>query len=150
MKIRKATTKDFKEYLKLKRMEEKDLSNRAGKRITYPKSNILKKEFETALSSKKHLILVIEHNNKLIAYMHATYFSNPYNKGGYIEDIFVLKQFRKKGLAKKLIKDFEGILKEKKYKILQLSVNVKNKLAISLYKKQGFEVYHYDMKKRLR
>jgi len=149
MKIRKAKLSEFEEYLKLKREEEKDLSKRVDKRIKYPSDKKLKGQFKKVLSSKKNLILVIEHNGELISYIHGTYFVNFYNKGGYVEDIFVSRVFRRKGLAKKLIKEFIKILKKKKYDIIQLSVNVRNKNAIKLYKNLGFELYHFDFKKSL-
>ncbi len=150
MKIKKATKKDFKEYLKMKREEEKDLSKRAGRKINYPKNSILKKQFKKSLFSKKDLILVVEENNKLIGYIHGSYFKNPYELGGYVEDIFVLKEFRRRGIAKGLINEFIKILKKKKYRIIQLSVNVKNKNAIKLYEKLGFWIYHYDFRKEIK
>ncbi len=147
MKIRKAKKSDFKQYLRLKKEEEKDYSKITKQKIKYPKDNILKKEFNEQLSSRRHLILVIETNKELIGYIYGTFFNTSYSKGGYIEDIFVLKNFRKKGLAIKLINEFIKILKNKGYKKIHLSVNVKNKGAIELYKKLGFELYHYDFKK---
>ncbi len=150
MKIRKARKSDLKEYLKLKRQEEKDYSEITKQKITYPKDNVMKKEFDKNLSSKSCLILVVEENKNLIGYMHGTFFKNAYSNGGYIEDIFVLKEFRKKKIATKLINEFIKILKQKKYKRIQLSVNSKNTRAIKLYKKLGFELYHYDFKKELK
>ncbi len=150
MEIRKAKKGDFKEYLKLKREEEKDLSKRVDKRISYPKDNVLKKEFNKSLSSNKSIILVVEKNKELIGYLHGSYFRNPYNKGGYVEDIFVLKKFRRIGIANKLIRLLIRNLRKKKYDIIQLSANVKNKEAIKLYKKLNFELYHYDFKKKIK
>lgn len=147
MKIRKAKKEDFEEYLKLKRAEEKDYSEIIGKKIIKPKDNILKREFNEALKSKKHLVLVVEKDKHLMGYLHGTYFSNPYDKGGYVEDIFVTNNFRRKGVASKLIKEFVKILKDKKYKKIRLSVNTKNIGAIRLYKKLGFETSHYSLRK---
>jgi len=147
IEIRKARKEDFDEYLKLKREEKKDYSKIVCKKITYPKDKILKKEFNDALVFKKHLILVVEEDKKLIGYLHGTYFSNPYSKGGYVEDIFVLKEFRKRGIAKNLINKFIKILKNKGYKKIQLSVNPKNIGAIKLYKNLGFEIFHFDLRK---
>ena len=150
MKIRQAKNSDFNEYLKLKREEEKDYSEFIGKKIPHPKDTVLKKEFKEALSSKNHVILVIERNNRLIGYIHGMYYTNPYSKWGYVEDIFVLKDFRRKGIATALVKEFIKILKKKGYNKLRLSVNTKNFRAIKFYKKLGFEISHYDMKKDLK
>jgi len=147
MKIIKAKKEDFEDYLRLKRLEEKDYSKIIKKKITYPKDNLIKKEFNEALKSRKHLILFVKEDKKIIGYLHSTFFSNPYSKGGYVEDIFIIKEFRRKGIAKKLINEFIKILKEKGYKKIHLSVNTKNIGAIKLYEKLGFEIYHYDLKK---
>ena len=147
MRIRKAKKEDFYEYLNLKREEERDYSKIVGKKIIYPKNRILKKEFLEILRDKKILLLVIEENKKLIGYMHATFFKNIYRKGGYVGDIFVLKEFRRKGIATKLINKFIKILKNRRYKMISLSVNIKNKKAVRLYKKLGFNICNYDLKK---
>lgn len=147
MRIRKAKKEDFSGYLKLKREEEKDYSKITGKKINYLKDSLLKKEFLEILRDKKILLLVIEENKKLIGYMHATFFKNIYRKGGYVGDIFVLKEFRRKGIATKLINKFIKVLKNRGYKMISLSVSIKNKKAVRLYKKLGFNICHYDLKK---
>ena len=75
------------------------------------------------------------------------FFENINNRGGYVEDIFITKDFRRRGLATKLLKEFIHVLNKKGYKKIHLSVNVKNSKAIKLYKKLGFELYHYDLRK---
>ena len=147
MKIRKAKKEDFSGYLKLKRAEDKDYSKITGKKITYLGDSILRKEFLEILRDKKILLLVVEENKKLIGYMHATFFKNIYRKGGYVGDLFVLREFRRKGIATKLINKFIKALKNRGYKMISLSVNIKNKKAIILYKKLGFNICNYDLKK---
>lgn len=150
MKIRQAKNSDFNEHLKLKREEENDYSKFIGKKIPRPASKVLKKEFKEALSSKNHLILVVEENKELIGYIHGMYYTNPYSKWGYIEDVFVLREFRRKGIASRLIKEFIRILKKRRYNKIRLSVNIDNTRAIKVYKKLGFEMCHYDMKKEFK
>lgn len=110
----------------------------------------MKKEFLEILKDKKTLLLVVEENKKLIGYMHSTFFKNIYRKLGYIGDIFVLKEFRRKGIATKLINEFIKILKNKRYEKITLSVNIKNKNAIHLYEKLRFHIQHYDFEKELK
>ena len=86
-------------------------------------------------------------NKEMIGYIQCNYTKNPYSKLGYIDDLFVLKKFRRKGIATKLIVEFTKILKKKGYKKLQMSVNTRNTNAISLYKKLGFEIFHYGLRK---
>ena len=143
--IRKANIKDFESYLKLKRLEEKDYSSITRKKIRYPEDKVLRKEFLNAL--RKQLILIVEFDNRIVAYMHGTFFRNPYYKWGYVEDIYVVKELRRKGIAKELIRYFVKILDKKGYKRIDLSVNPANVGAIKLYKKSGFKVFHWDLKK---
>jgi aminoglycoside 6'-N-acetyltransferase I len=147
MKIKEAKKEDFEEYLKLKREEEKDLKSYLKIDISYPKDEVLRKEFSKIIRDKKSLLLIVELNKKLIAYVYSTFFNNAYTKGGYIEDIFVLRAFRRKGVAKSLINHCIDVAKKRGYNKVQLSVNIKNKRAIKLYKKLGFKIYHYDLKK---
>ncbi len=73
-----------------------------------------------------------------------------YQKFGYIDDIFVSKNFRKKSVAKIFIEEFINILKRNKIKKCRLGVNTKNNKAIRLYRNMGFEIKHYDMDKKLK
>src|SRR3989344_6230593 len=140
LEIRRAKKEDFVDYLILKREEEKDYSKIVGKKMPHPKDNLLRKEFLDILKDKKILLLVVEENKKLIGYMHTTFFKNIYRKGGYVGDLFVLREFRRKGIATKLINKFIKALKNRGYKMISLSVNIKNKKAIKLYKKVGFNI----------
>lgn len=150
MKIRKANKKDFKEYLKLKREEEKDYSKIIREKIVYPRDSVMKKEFNKFNSTKDNIVFVVENKQILVGYLHGSYFNNSYKKGGFIEDIFVTKRFRGRGLAKSLINYFTKTVKAKKYDVVQLSVNPKNNVALNLYKKLGFEIYHFSLKKKIK
>jgi len=147
MEITKAKKEYFKDYLFLKRKEERDYSKITGRKIKYPTDKILRKEFNESISSDKNLILFAKENKEMIGYIQCNYTKNPYSKLGYIDDLFVLKKFRRKGIATKLIVEFTKILKKKGYKKLQMSVNTRNTNAISLYKKLGFEIFHYGLRK---
>lgn len=150
MKIRKAKKEDIGDYVKLKRLEEKDYSKIVEMKIKYPSNTVLKKEFKGIISSNKNILLFAEEDGKIIGYIHGTFFSSHHGSGGYGEDMFVLKGSRKKGVATSLIKAFMKILKSNGYGRFLLSVNVKNKNAINLYKKLGFEIYQYSMRKELK
>lgn len=147
IKLRKVNISDWEDYLILKREEEKGTLKLLNKKINSPSSLALKKKFEGIISSKKEVILVAELKDKIVAYIHGMIFKNLYSKGGWVEDIFVLREYRKRGIATDLINEFIALLNKKGYKKIHLSVNVKNKKALSLYKKLGFEMYHYDLKK---
>ena len=60
-------------------------------------------------------------------------------KRAHIMHIFIDDNYRRKGLATKIIQYLETLARERKMKILTLSVMPRNKPAIKLYKKLGFE-----------
>jgi len=97
------------------------------------------------LKSKEHLILLAENNEKLIGYLTGSIIKNIWQHSGYIDDIFVNKKFKRKGIGSYLIKEFIKFLKHKKIKKCKLGVNIKNKKAIKLYKKLGFKKESYEM-----
>lgn len=146
MKIRKAKEIDFEEYFKLKKQEGEDYSKIINEEIKYPR-HFVKKRFNEFLKSRSNLIIVVEIEKELIGYIDAELYSNA--KKGHITDLFVIKKYRKKGIATKLIKKFYRMLKKKGYKKLKLDVNPKNKDALSLYRKRGFKISSYGMTKRI-
>ena len=147
MIIRKARKEDFQEYLKLKRKEHDDYSKIINEKIKNLGRSIIKKDFDEFLSSKKNIIIIVEADDGLIGYIHGEFYNN--FKIGYISDIFVLKEFRQKGIATKLIESFIKFLKKRKYKILKLDVNMKNKNAIKIYKNWGFRPESIGMTKKI-
>lgn len=146
MIIRRAKKADFEDYFKMKKQEEKDYSVIIGEKVRYPRP-FVKKTFNKAVSSRLKAILVAEEEKKLIGYLDVEFYTKP--KKGYIEDLFVYKEYRNRGIATKLISEFKKILKEKKYKYMTLEVNIKNKNAQKLYGKLGFKAKSVGMLKRL-
>ena len=58
---------------------------------------------------------------------------------GYITNIAVFPEFRKKGIASKLLEFLFDFAKQKELSFVSLEVRESNMPAISLYKKFGFE-----------
>ena len=61
----------------------------------------------------------------------------------WIDELFVLEEYRSKGLGRELFKDIEEN-GDKKLRRIRLEVELENGRAISLYKKMGFEPAPYD------
>lgn len=66
---------------------------------------------------------------------------------GYICDVFTLKEYRKKGIQTKLLKECIKFAKEKN--ICELKLSSDNPYAIKIYENQGFEFDKLTMKKEL-
>jgi len=150
IKIRKATKNDLDKIINLKKEWDKEFNGITG---TNEKLNIseVKKEFYESLNPAKGVLLVIEENGIIEGYLQGDFLTHvPSNKRGYIGDIFVKKEFRKRNLATKLINEFTKIVKNKKFKSVQLHVNIKNKRAYGLYQKTGFEMTDYKMEKKIK
>jgi ribosomal protein S18 acetylase RimI-like enzyme len=150
IKLRKATKKDFEKYNNLNQEMLKEYSKIIGKKIKLSSLNESKKIFANVLNDKNNYLLLAEMDNKIIGYIFGSVCESVCSKKGYIEDIFVKKSERGKEVASQLIKEFIKILKEKKMGKISLSVNIKNKVALSLYKKRGFKIIKYEMEKKLK
>lgn len=61
----------------------------------------------------------------------------------WIDELFVLEEYRSKGLGRELFKHIEEN-GDKKLRRIRLEVELENGRAISLYKKMGFEPAPYD------
>src|SRR3989338_8934537 len=136
MKIQKATKKDFKEYYYMNNEMLKEYSETIRKKIQILGEKKSGKIFKKIISNKKSCLLLAK-EREACGYLYGTIFENPFNTGGYIEDIMVLKKYRKKKIGRKLIKEFANILKKRKLNKILLSVNIKNKKAFNLYKNTG-------------
>ena len=63
----------------------------------------------------------------------------PDTKRTHALHIFIDPEYRQQGLAKKMVRHLESLGRSKKMKVMTLRVMPKNKPAIKLYEKLGFE-----------
>ena len=146
MKIRKAKKTDIKQYVNLVLKSNKEYQRVISKKINFTRKDIIK-DFEEFINSRDKTILIVEDNKKIIGYLVASIFISSYQRIGFIDFLFVSNKFRKKGIAKSLIKEFTIILKKKRIKRINLGVNPKNKKAINFYKILGFKLNKYEFGK---
>lgn len=150
MIIKKAKKEDFEDYRKLRKECDKEYSKIIKQKFSLSEK-IIQKIFDDIISSrkKKFCYFVIEKDNP-VGYITGSIHNNNGEDYGYVDDLFISKEYRKKGFASKLIKTFIYSLKENRVKKLTLGVHVKNKKAYSLYKKLGFIPTHFEMEKKLK
>lgn len=60
------------------------------------------------------------------------------DKYGHIHELFVAKDFRRKGVATALLDAVEDLCRNKDFDMIRLSVNVRNDSAQELYRKNDF------------
>ena len=68
----------------------------------------------------------------------------------YIGDLYVLPEYRRKSIATKLIKKIDCLRKKLKKRYLMVNNRKKDKPALRLYKKLGFQIYSNKNSLRLR
>jgi len=158
MRIRKATIKDIPNILRLSRefiVEYRKISKIKPEVSVDVALKFKKNIFENDLVSGKGAIFFIEENEETIGYIFVLLFipgmeKNKKYSSTYISDLYIKKNFRKKLLATKLIKESEKWAKEKNKKEITLDVGTFNNKAINLYKKINFKPTSLKLKKELR
>lgn len=134
------------EFIKHTEMKTKHKSQKLKKNFKSLGKPHLKKQ----IYSKNSLVLVIEYNSRLIGYgvFQVSKFPPIYLIGKEIGvcDIFIKKEFRGFGLAKKLLAEGKKWGRKKGLKYSNLQVLFWNKNAIKAYKKAGFRIIRYIMK----
>lgn len=134
------------EYRKLTKIKPKVTVNSALK--------FKKKIFEKDFKSGKGAVFAIEKDSQYIGYIFVLTFTPGMEKASkfspaYISDLHIEKSFRRKGFAKKLIKEAEKWAKSKNKKEISLDVGTFNKRAINLYKKSKFQDKSIKLEKKL-
>ncbi len=134
MKIQKATKKEF-----------KSIVNLALKLWPNHSRNQLEKEFLEIFRKKNEVIFIaIIPSDKVVGFATASIKKNnvpgvKFYPVGYVEGIYVKPEFRKKDIAKKLVKEVEKWSKLNKCKILASDVELKNVTSQIFHKKIGFK-----------
>ena len=132
MKIRKAKKSDLNQYVSLVGVSNKEYEKIIGKKIKFRNEEIIR-DFNKYTRSKNKIILVSLNKRKIIGYLVASI------KTGHIDFLYVSNRFRKRGVAKRLIRVYSRILQKKRVKRIRLEVNPRNKKAIKFYEKIGFK-----------
>lgn len=147
MEIRKATEKDLEALFTFRMEFIKDMRNHE---ITIPE------EFQhsTYEFMKEHLAddslsawIAVE-EDEIIASVIVSYYqilpvmSNPFGKNGYVLNVFTCPEYRRHGIATKLLKLMLQEAKERNVGKLYLSAT---EMGMLVYKKLGFEVLTNEM-----
>lgn len=131
MKIRNATKNDKKLiselYYELHPIEEKE-NREKGLLLPIEKSEIIS------------ILLVAEENKQVIGFVWAHFIQYGFFKYGSVDEFFVKKEFRGKGIGGKLVKKAVKKLQKEGAKIILVGTEKENKEAIKLYQKVGFEL----------
>ncbi|MEM2102130.1 MAG: GNAT family N-acetyltransferase [Candidatus Bathyarchaeia archaeon] len=107
-----------------------------------------------SLAEKKSFLFVAKSRYKPIGFAYGSVFREyPLEVSefiGTINDVYVLPEFRGKGIGKKLVVRCLNRLKTEGVKAVRLMVLTENEVAVKLYEKLGFKIYRYGMIKAFR
>jgi N-acetylglutamate synthase-like GNAT family acetyltransferase len=124
MKIRKAKLADLSEINKLNKKYFQEI-----------------RDFKSLLESTKDTLIVLEEKKEIIAF--SGIHLNSWNNTGRIIDIFVHPDYRRQGLAGKLVQEVISLAKKQKVRTLIAEAPSLNPV-LKLYKKNGFRKCGYD------
>lgn len=152
MKIRKAKLKDIPIIVKLaidlvKYHEKFDKYFEPVKNV----KSVYSKYFKNCIYSTKKKLLVALDEDRIIGYalgeisVRSPVFKK--NKIGIINDMLIIKEYRRKKIANSFLKELFDWFNSKKIKNIELTVHSNNPNAISAWKKYGFK--DFMIKKRL-
>lgn len=68
---------------------------------------------------------------------------------GYIHDVFVKREYRRRGIGRRLVEEILAWLRQHRVTLVELTVAVNND-AIPFWERLGFQVYMHQMKRELR
>jgi len=108
--------------------------------------------FDVAVKDESHRVFVAEDENQsFLGYVWVGEGSNAMTgtKHGYIYDMFVKEEHRRKGIGMMLMEKAERYCRETGYHEMLLMVAINNQPAQKLYAKQGFKAEQMYMLKRL-
>ena len=132
MKIRKIQNKDINKIYQLG-IDEKEFE------VSEDMLFWSKKQLKKWISSNDDVLLVAEDNKKIVGFIMSA-IHKPTQKVT-IENIYVVEEYRKKGLAKKLLNETLKIFRKKGIKFINAFVDDKNTASFNFFKKNNFKVF---------
>ena len=113
--------------------------------------NIFKSFIEKNITSSKSIVNVAHVNGKIAGYALSYIKDGPavykVDKVGYISDLYVIKDFRGKGIATRFKNEAFRFFRKKGIRFKSIMANPENKHARYIYKKWGFFDFHIEMRK---
>lgn len=109
---------------------------------------ISKKEYNAMLSNQDKINIAYIVDDKITGVCLAT-IKDRIEKSIYIDDIYVLEEFRHQGIATRLYKQVENIAKDIGAKRIDLTVWQFNKTAMNFYKSLGMKTQRIVLETRL-
>jgi ribosomal protein S18 acetylase RimI-like enzyme len=148
MEFRRANIDDLKELINLRKQQLLD----EGSKVEQDIDKKLEEYFSQNIANNTFISWVATENNEIIAtsgvcfYQLPPNYSNPSGKVAYITNMYTKREFRRKGIASKLLEKIIDEIRSLNYKIIRLHASLDGK---NLYYKYGFSDYEGYMSLRI-
>lgn len=154
MNIRKGTIKDYESILKLlTQMEEVEVKLDSNLRIGYFETEEGKIATKKSLRKRNVIFLVAENdNNCVVGFIFGKVSKNVwwnFQPVAFINDFIVDRDYRRQGIGKMLLLEFEKIAKKQDASYIRLLAFPTNIPAINFYKKHGLMEYSVYYQKKI-
>lgn len=110
---------------------------------------IVKDYFKNIIKDKNNILLCYEENENIVGYIYFKYQNNEDSIGYLIDGLYVEEEYRKRGIAKTLIKEGLKIISDYKIDFVDINVMYNNKIAIKLYESLGFNALSLKMRMKM-
>ena len=154
MRIRKATLEDFEALKKFKILSKKEELKYSE--TLKPLKDTKKKYLEFLkidLERQWRAIFVAVENKKIVGMIIGKRYNaisiSKYKRKGYMSNLYINKNYRKKGIGKKLMLHTLKWLKKQGVEHVSLEIHTKNLVAQEVARKIGFKDYTIKMTKNI-
>lgn len=137
MDYRKANISDVSQLVELRKRQLMD----EGCYSTYDIDDELEQYFSSGIGNETLIVWVAEEHDRIIGtcgvcfFQYPPSYSNTTGKVAYVTNVYTQDQYRKQGIATKLLEYIMKEIKTRKYKIVRLHASAQGK---KLYEKIGF------------
>jgi len=154
LEVRKAKLKDLEAIIKLNfQLFQKDFKYDKSLNMKWAYSESGGKYFKDRIIEANGCALVAESDKKILGYLvGAIQKGKDYRvkaKYAELENMLVLKDFRKKGVGGKLVRQFLKWCRKQGVDYVAVTASAGNELGIKFYEKQGFKEYDLTLEKKL-
>ena len=105
----------------------------------------VKDYFKNVIKNKENILLCYKDNDVIKGYIYLKRVIKNEKKGYLVDGLYVLEDYRKQGIAKKLVDYALKLIKDSEF--ININVMADNKNAINLYKSFGFKEFRITLQK---
>ena len=105
------------------------------------KDFVVNNYFKNIIKNENNILLCYEEDNIIKGYIYLKPVNNDSQNCYLIDGLYVDNEYRNKGIATKLIENALNVIKETNVAIVDINVMANNSVAISLYKRFGFNEF---------